>query len=283
MAFAREIILQILQNIRFRVPQKGERDSYYTILGNTLVRVSNHCTYMYVWDNYFEKNPKHKGMNIVSLVFEDNGNTATTDGLVLKRSRNSPIVVNEYVFPCHGNGQYINKNDIKTIISDLLNIGKTNIYKDNTSKSRYFKRVSINPTSQNISMNQNGNQIFTPNSNNTNWGYGIDSVSENKQYKTNVNMKQIVKLTESDLHKVIKESVKKILQENDFTPHGYKATSAFGGYEVQLDDRGENARLRNSYDGTITDWLEIQFDENGVAYVIDENGEEERLCDYMRY
>lgn len=54
MAFAREIILQILRNIRFRVPQKGERDSYYTILGNTLVRVSNHCTYMYVWDNYWD-------------------------------------------------------------------------------------------------------------------------------------------------------------------------------------------------------------------------------------
>lgn len=80
MAFAREIFQQIKNHIRFQRAEK-EMDSHYTILGNTLVRVSNHCTYMYVWDNYFEKNPKHKGMNIVSLVFEDSGNTATTDCL----------------------------------------------------------------------------------------------------------------------------------------------------------------------------------------------------------
>ena len=73
------------------------------------------------------------------------------------------------------------------------------------------------------------------------------------------------------------------LHENDFNPNGYKATSAFGGYEMQVDNRGEMARLRDSYTGNVSEWLEIQFDEDGVAYVIDENGDEERLCDYMRY
>ena len=73
------------------------------------------------------------------------------------------------------------------------------------------------------------------------------------------------------------------LHENDFKPNGYKATSAFGGYEMQVDNRGEMARLRDSYTGNVSEWLEIQFDEDGVAYVIDENGDEERLCDYMRY
>jgi hypothetical protein len=93
-----------------------------------------------------------------------------------------------------------------------------------------------------------------------------------------------VKLTESKLKQIVAESVKKVLMESvDFKPHGHKATSAFGGYEMQIDDRGEMARLRNSYTGKVSEWLEIQFDENGVAYVIDENGDEERLCDYMRY
>ena len=73
------------------------------------------------------------------------------------------------------------------------------------------------------------------------------------------------------------------LHENDFNPNGYKATSAFGGYEMQVDNRGEMARLRDSHTGNVSEWLEIQFDEEGVAYVIDENGNEERLCDYMRY
>ena len=73
------------------------------------------------------------------------------------------------------------------------------------------------------------------------------------------------------------------LHKNDFKPNGYKATSAFGGYEMQVDNRGEMARLRDSHTGNVSEWLEIQFDEEGVAYVIDENGNEERLCDYMRY
>ena len=68
MAFSREIIKKILQNVRFRVP-KNERDSYYTTINNTLVRVSNHCTRLYVWDNFLEENPKCKGMPIVSIVF----------------------------------------------------------------------------------------------------------------------------------------------------------------------------------------------------------------------
>ena len=108
----------------------------------------------------------------------------------------------------------------------------------------------------------------------------IKNVQESKNMK-----KQIIRLTEGDLHKIIKESVNRILNENedDFIPHGYKGTSNFGGYEMQINDRGEMARLKDSHTGNITDWMEIQFDEEGVAYVVDENGNEERLCDYMRY
>ena len=97
-------------------------------------------------------------------------------------------------------------------------------------------------------------------------------------------MKRRIRLTESDLHRVIKESVNKILKENDdFIPHGYKGTSNWGGNEIQISDKGDGARIRNSHTGEVSDWMEIQFDEEGVAYVIDANGDEERLCDYMRY
>ena len=71
MAFSREIIKKVLQYVQFRVPATEEKDSYYTQIGDTLVRLSNHCTRLYVWDDILEKNPKWKGLLIVSIVFED--------------------------------------------------------------------------------------------------------------------------------------------------------------------------------------------------------------------
>jgi len=60
---------------------------------------------------------------------------------------------------------------------------------------------------QNISVDKDGNWVSTN-------GWGADYVSENKQYKTNTNMnKKLIRLTESDLHKIVKESVKKIIKE----------------------------------------------------------------------
>lgn len=86
------------------------------------------------------------------------------------------------------------------------------------------------------------------------------------------------------LRRFIKESVRQVLRENEdeFTPHAFKGTSNYGGNELQISDGGDMARLRDSHTGSVTDWMEIEFDADGVAYVIDEDGNEERLCDYMR-
>lgn len=118
----------------------------------------------------------------------------------------------------------------------------------------------------------------------------------------NVDMKEnVTKLSENDFHYIISEAVKRIISEkyirqdvdsewewtddedDNFIPHGYRTISNAGGLEMQLSDKGDTARIRNTATNTVSDWLEIQFGENGVAYVIDENGDEERLCDYMRY
>ena len=105
------------------------------------------------------------------------------------------------------------------------------------------------------------------------------TIIENKNYRI---MK--IRLTESKLKQIVAESVKKVLRESDeFKPHGYKGTSNWGGNEIQLSDRGDGARIRDSHTGEISDWMEILFDEEGVAYVTDKNGNEERLCDYLRY
>lgn len=44
-------------------------------------------------------------------------------------------------------------------------------------------------------------------------------LTENKQHKTRYNMKKTIRLSESDLHRVIKESVQTILKESNITPN----------------------------------------------------------------
>lgn len=214
MAFSREIIIGILQNVRFRIP-KQEKNSYYTTIGNTLVRISNHCTWMYVWDNYLEQNPKCKGMNIVSLVFEDNGNTFSNDCLVLKRVRNRPIKVGEYVFSLYGDGQFISRMDINTIINDLRRLQQSKDYTDSTGKSNYCLRISVNPTN-----------------------------NKNKQYKSN-NMKQTIKLTENELRNMIKRAIKESINEVKYGGETFHGNNEVDWYTMR---NLRNDRVKNDDD-----------------------------------
>lgn len=277
MGFAREIFILIKQIIGFQQDKK-EKDSHYTILGNVLVRISNHCTYMYVWENYFLQHPEHKEMKIISLVFEDVKNTFQSNCLITKKNRKKPILVEEYVFPIHGNEDYLSKEDVKSLIKKLQRLDLTGEFIEPTNKAKRFIRKSINPASTNL---MNNNTEYA-----TEYHHGIDAVSESKIYK-NTDMKtskNVIRINEDQLKHMISESVKKVLKEmDDFQPHGYKCTSNWGGTEMQISNSGDAVRLKDTHTNQISDWLDIQFDENGVAYVIDENGDEERLCDYMRY
>ena len=188
MAYSREIIKKVLQYVRFRVPQTEEKNSYYAEIGNTLVRISNHCTRLRVWDEILEKNPKWKGKPIISIVFEDDEATFDeVDCLVLKRFRMKPIKVTEYVYLLQGDPQFITPQDERLIISGIKQVqgGK---YTDLTNKcSEPILRVSQNPPS----VPPNNQELNT------------------EQYMD----KKLIRLTESDLHKIVKESVNKILNE----------------------------------------------------------------------
>lgn len=90
------------------------------------------------------------------------------------------------------------------------------------------------------------------------------------------------RMSESYLHRIVEKSVNRILKESDdFEPTGYKTVSNLGGHEVQINPSGDSARFK-FYGGEPTDWMEIEFDEDGVAYVETERGRE-LLSDYMRY
>ena len=100
MAYAREIFIAIKQKIRFQQADK-EADSHYTVLGNTLVRISNHCTWMKIWDNYLQKNPQ--------------------DAKVLKANP-------DLLFMANALSQGLNYQDDYFLMSDRVVANKKNLY-----------------------------------------------------------------------------------------------------------------------------------------------------------
>ena len=202
MAYAREIFIAIKQKIRFQQADK-EADSHYTVLGNTLVRISNYCTWMKIWDNYLQKNPQDAKRNILSLVFEDGEDTYTEECLFTVTERKKPIRVTEYVFKSAS----LSKQDVKMIIGSLQQMMITNKFNEPTGKGERFDRISVNPDYMNIETTADRRAIPAG-------GHGMDySIEESK---TNKNMKKnIVKINENTLRKMVAESVKKVLKETE--------------------------------------------------------------------
>ena len=91
--------------------------------------------------------------------------------------------------------------------------------------------------------------------------------------------KKAVTINESDIRNIV-ISVLNEMAGDEFKPNGYRGVSNAGGNEIQVNDSGDAARFR-LYGGEPTDWMEIEFDENGVAYVDTPSGRE-MLSDYMR-
>ena len=188
MAFAREIIKMILSLFIYFRESEIEKDSYYTEINNTLVRISNHCTWMYVWDNYLEQNPKQKGKPIISIVFEDSANTYNESCLLLKRFRMNPININEYIYPIHGNGKFLKRQDVKKIVDSLQSIHNGEFI-DPTEKCIHYKRISENP----------------PTSSNKNISESIKT--KHRKSKTNR-----IKITEKELKQIVNKSIKRVLR-----------------------------------------------------------------------
>ena len=227
MAYAREIFIAIKQKIRFQQADK-EADSHYTVLGNTLVRISNHCTWMKIWDNYLQKNPQDAKRNILSLVFEDGEDTYTEECLFTVTERKKPIRVTEYVFKSAS----LSKQDVKMIIGSLQQMMTTNKFNEPTGKGERFDRISVNPDYMNIETTADRRAIPAG-------GHGMDySIEESK---TNKNMKKnVVKINENTLRQIVAESVKKVLKEmiDDYP------TAEFDGQEYTIDDElPQNAKV----------------------------------------
>lgn len=53
-----------------------------------------------------------------------------------------------------------------------------------------------------------------------------------------------------------------------FKPHGFHCVSNFGGWEIELSDCGDSARIRDSHSNEKSKWKEIKYTlKKGKAYV----------------
>jgi len=112
--------------------------------------------------------------------------------------------------------------------------------------------------------------------------YSKQKYMESKKRKYNMTESQLNNLIKECITEVLAERTKKQLKESDeFKPTGYRTVTNLGGHEVQIHPSGDSARFK-FYGGEPTDWMEIEFDENGAAYVETERGRE-LLADYIRY
>ena len=115
----------------------------------------------------------------------------------------------------------------------------------------------------------------------------FDAYSKQK-YNYRESNKGKITMKENQFRKLVKECFMEVMKErkqlkesDEFKPTGYRTVSNLGGHEVQIHPSGDSARFK-FYGGQPTDWMEIEFDENGAAYVETERGKE-LLADYMRY
>ena|GEM_PF-4725527 len=106
------------------------------------------------------------------------------------------------IFPYVVNIEDENGMKVSDDISVLDNNDATTPSNSGTSTGTVTSQDSRAPSNPTANVQQN----IETNKNN-------DIKTENKQYKTNRNMKHRVRLTESDLHKIVKESVKRVINE----------------------------------------------------------------------
>lgn len=113
-------------------------------------------------------------------------------------------------------------------------------------------------------------------------------LTENKQHKTRYNMKKTIRLSESDLHRVIKESVKRILREAAYNGNHVGRDNGNGRFEMthpegkyslyfdkaQRDAHNYNAQQQGQIPNPYAGWSKRVNDGNGNWSDAEFNGED---------
>lgn len=250
---AREIVIQIASALGLKVHSDGIGVSAY---GGTTIRIADHRTYMQTWvDSGAWQSPYR-----FDVVIEDDETVARTqvkDGY--------DFTITEFISKsCEMTPQIA-----RMIAYDIRNtIDTGNGYANNV---RAFKTTLIST---------HGAEGSSDNANNDN----NDIKTENYMR----NNKRTIRLTESDLHRVIKESVKRILKEAAYNGNHVGRDNGNGRFEMthpegkyslyfdkaQRDAHNYNAQQQGQIPNPYAGWSKRVNDGNGNWSDAEFNGED---------
>ena len=185
---------------------------------------------------------------------------------------NENVILDEYVY--YGTKMQGIENPLTQIVNGIIVFLQSGEYKDTTGVA--FKNQSVETKDrvpQNISVDKDGNWVSTN-------GWDADYVSENKQYNTNRNMKQTIKLSESELKRLVAESVKGAINELDWKTYASaakkRAEQGASDYDIYQLDQAANKALSDKYkitgDGHFPYSPQIDTRKGESVYDTDEEG-----------
>ena len=228
------------------IPNKNG-DSFYLLRkrsGNLLptqIRLSNHGTYLNTWVDRDELGESVERINPafclnISIVFVDEGEDLTKDCKGMSNCDGCEIE------PCKP--QTFEGQD---------ELGRPFTVTQFVYKSKFIRRRYINGLTKALMEASVNGKFVDPLVNLYRAAKGKELHSQTKlQNNNNIktenymrNNKRTIRLTESDLHRVIRESVKRVLRENDDRER-YQRVYNFCNTEVQWENHGHN--LQNPHD-----------------------------------
>ena len=195
------------------------------------VRVSNHGTWLWTW---YDKDYDPSYAINYCIVFSEDGNydsDVSVDMDIKDDQRNvigqrKTFEVIQYVYNC----QLLDVNDATTINQSVQSIWQNKGFEDPFAGTpKHAKVMKLKPNEE------------------------IETIVENKGLNCNRNMnKKLIRLTESDLHRIVKESVNKVLNEGESSVRDsyYKLMQA-------IDDFEEAVEYEYNIGGEIKEMLDV--------------------------
>lgn len=172
------------------------------------VRISNHGTHLWTWyDREYDPSATINYCIVFSEDFKHDSNISVDiniknrDGKVIGQKKSFEVM--QFVYDC----KQISAQDAALISANIENIWKNRKFEDPLKDTTRHARVMILKPNENIKILVDNHPSTT---------FNDAQTTDNKtniNCSKNMNKKNTIRLTESDLKRVISESVKKVLKE----------------------------------------------------------------------